>query len=205
MAIDMRQPALRLTWERDDLVLNMAPLQGHWTAEQYLLLTDQTNHLSEFYESAIEVLPMPTERHQALLEFLFLALRAFIEQRGGKVRFAPLRLQIHAATFREPDILLVRDAHDPRRQNRFWLGADLVVEIVSPDDPERDTQVKRLDYAEAGIPEYWIVDPEHETITVLSLGQDKYSEHGVFTRGMAATSALLEGFVVPVNEVLDAN
>jgi hypothetical protein len=33
----------------------------------------------------------------------------------------------------------VRDANDPRRQNQYWLGADLVVEIVSPDDPERDT------------------------------------------------------------------
>ena len=122
-----------MTGERDGFVLDLGPLQGHWTTEQYLLLTDQTNHLIEFSEGVIDGLPMPTERHQAILEYLFLAFRAFMGQRGGKVRFAPLRLLIRAGTFREPDILLVRDATDPRRQNRFWEGADLVVEIVSPD------------------------------------------------------------------------
>jgi Uma2 family endonuclease len=55
------------------------------------------------------------------------------------VLVAPLRIQVRPGKFREPDILLVRDAHDPRRQHRYWLGADLVVEIVSPDNPERDT------------------------------------------------------------------
>jgi Uma2 family endonuclease len=204
MAIDLRQPALHMTWEEDELVLSLAPLQGRWTAEQYLLLTDQTNHLIEFTEGYIEVLPMPTENHQAMLEFLFLALRAFIEQFGGKVRFAPLRVQIRAEKFREPDILLVRDASDPRRQNRYWLGADLVAEIVSPDSPERDTKEKRADYAEAGIPEYWIVNPENETVTVLSLEAEGYIEHGVFGRGDTAASALLQGFTVQVDAILDA-
>ena len=46
-----------------------------------------------------------------------------------------------------------------RNQDRFWLGADVVVEVVSPDDLGRDLVVKRADYAEAAIPEYWIVDP----------------------------------------------
>src|SRR3712207_4320996 len=158
MAIDIRQPALHMTWEEDQIVLSLAPLQGRWTAEQYLLLTDQTNRLIEFSDGYIEVLPMPTEDHQAMLEVLFLALRAFVERIGGKVRFAPLRVQVGAGKFREPDILLVLDANDPRRQNRYWQGADLVVDIVSPDNPERDTKQKRADYAEAHILEYWIVE-----------------------------------------------
>jgi Uma2 family endonuclease len=99
----------------------------------------------------------------------------------------------------------MRDANDPRRRNRFWLGADLVVEIVSPDDPERDTKVKRLDYAEAGIPEYWIVNPLDETITVLTLRGEAYVEHGVFRRGEEATSIFLAGFGLRVTDVLDAD
>ena len=205
MAIDLRQPAMHMRWEEEELVLSLAPLQGHWTAEQYLLLTDQTNRLLEFTDGYIEVLPMPTDHHQAILEFLFLALRAFIQQLGGKVRFAPLRLQIRVDKFREPDILLLRDANDPRRQNRYWRGADLVVEIVSPDHPERDTKEKRADYAEAGIPEYWIVEPEHEMITVLRLEGEAYGEHGVFRRGGTASSALLQGFAVQVDAALDAS
>jgi Uma2 family endonuclease len=205
MAVDTRQENLRLTWEKgNDLVLSLDPLQGHWTEEQYLLLSDQTSRLLEYTDGYIEVLPMPTDNHQAMLEWLFLALKAFIEQIGGKVRFAPLRVLVREGKYREPDILLVRDARDPRRQNRFWLGADLVVEVVSEDDPERDTKVKRTDYASAGIPEYWIVNPLEKTITVLVLEGETYSEHGIFGRGDQAMSKLLEGFVVSVDEVLDA-
>lgn len=195
---------LKLVQPARGLELDLMPLQGLWTEQQYLKLTDQTNHLVEFDDGSIEVLPMPTEEHQAMLEYLFFAFRTFIEQLGGKVRFAPLRLQVRAGRFREPDILLVRDAGDPRRQNRYWLGADLVVEIVSPDDPERDTVTKRADYAEAGVPEYWIVNPVEATITVLQLAEAAYTEYGVFKRGETARSALLEGLSVAVDDVLDA-
>lgn len=204
MIIDTSTADLKLVREADGLEIDLLPLQGHWTAEQYLLLTDQTNRLIEFTDGNIEVLPMPTENHQAILEFLFFTLRTFIEHLGGKVRFAPLRVRIHADKFREPDIILIRDAGDARRQNRYWLGADLVVEIVSPDNAERDTVTKRADYAEAGIPEYWIVNPVDETITVLTLAGDAYVEHGVFRRGTTARSVLLEGFAVSVDAVLDA-
>ncbi|HET9223503.1 MAG TPA: Uma2 family endonuclease, partial [Roseiflexaceae bacterium] len=107
--------------------------------------------------------------------------------------------------YREPDILLLLDASDPRYQDAYWLGADLVVEVVSPDRPERDTEEKVLDYAEAGIPEYWIVNPLDETITVLTLDGDAYAEHGIFRRGESAASALLDGLSVRVDEVFDAS
>jgi Uma2 family endonuclease len=77
------------------------------------------------------------------------------------------------------------------------------MEIVSADDLERDIVVKRADYAEGGIPEYWIVNPLDETITVLRLEGEQYVEHGVFQRGEIATSALLEGFSVDVKAVFD--
>jgi Uma2 family endonuclease len=205
MAIDVGAN-LRLIWEEgDDLILSLDPLQGHWTEEQYLLLTDQTNRLLEFSDGFIEVLPMPTEEHRNISQFLFLALLALLRRIGGKVYYAPLRLRVRPGKFREPDLLLVRDANDPRRQNRYWLGADLVVEIVSPDKPARDTKDKPPEYAAAGVPEYWIVNPLNQTITVLVLAGDTYVEHGIFQRGEQATSKLLEGFSVSVDEVLDAN
>jgi Uma2 family endonuclease len=150
------------------------------------------------------VLPMPTKRHQAIVKYLLFVLSAFLDVRGGTVFFAPLRLQIREGKFREPDLMAARDANDPRLQNAYWLGADLVVEVVSEDDPQRDTVAKRADYAEGGIPEYWIVNPLDETITVLRLEGVQYTEHGMFQRGEKATSALLEGLAVGVNEVFDA-
>lgn len=188
----------------DELVLDLLPLQGQWSEEAYLWLTDHTNRLIEFTDGYIEVLPMPTDAHQSLLAYLYQIFFAFLQARGGKVLFTPMRLRIRERKFREPDSLLVRHADDARRQNRFWLGADLVVEIVSPDKPERDRIEKRSDYAEAQIPEYWIVDPQDETITVLRLEKDIYVEHGIFGRGMLTTSALLEGLLVEVSAVFDA-
>ena len=183
--------------------IDVEPLQGLWTQAQYLRLTDHARLLIEFTDGRLEILPMPTDRHQSILQYLFLALAPFVEARGGRVHFAPLRLCIREGKFREPDLLLVRDAGDPRRQNDYWRGADLVMEVVSPDDPERDTQVKRGDYAEARIPEYWIVNPLDETITVLTLAGGEYAEHGVFRRGGQAESVSLNGFAVSVADVFD--
>jgi Uma2 family endonuclease len=201
-----RESAPPLTTQADleALLPEILPGQGCWTDEQYLWLTDGSNRLVEFTDGFLEVLPVPTDYHQTILQYLFLRFLEFVGPRGGKVHFAALRLRIRPGKFREPDLLLLLDADDPRRENRFWLGADLVLEVVSPDKPERDLVTKREDYSEAGIPEYWIVDPEAETVTVLRLQGDGHAEHGVFRRGATATSALLDGFAVPVDEVFDA-
>jgi Uma2 family endonuclease len=195
---------LRVVDADNDTVLDLQLLQGLWTQAQYLTLTDYSRRLLEFTDGYIEVLPMPTDRHQVISRYLLFKLFGFIQPLGGTVLYAPLRLRIREGQFREPDLLLVRDANDPRRQNRYWLGADLVVEVVSPDDPERDTRLKRGEYAEAQIPEYWIVNPMDETVTVLILVDEAYVEHGVFRRGDKASSALLDGFALPVDEVFDA-
>jgi Uma2 family endonuclease len=188
----------------DDLILDLYPTQGEWSEEAYLELTDRTNRLVEYTDGYLEVLPMPTDNHQSILMFLYEVFVAFLRPRGGKVLVAALRLRIRPRKYREPDLLLLRDAKDPRRQDRFWLGADLALEVVSADDPKRDRVKKRRDYAEGKIPEYWIVDPLTETITVLRLDGDAYVEHGVFGRGQQAASALLAGFAVDVSATLDA-
>lgn len=190
--------------ELDALLAELLPRQGQWSAEGYLWLTDRTNRLIEFVGGQIEVLPMPTDKHQVISKFFFLALHLFLQPRGGLVHYAPLRVQIQPGQYREPDLVALREADDPRRTDRYWLGADLVLEVVSPDDPDRDLVDKRRDYAAAGIREYWIVDPRVETVTVLRLTGDVYAEHGVFRRGARATSSLLEGFAVAVDAVFDA-
>ena len=119
--------------------------------------------------------------------------------------FAPLRVRIRAGKFREPDLVVLRDAGDPRRGNDFWTGADLVVEAVCPDDLDRDLRHKRADYAEARIPEYWIVNPIDETVTVLVLAGDRYEDHGVFRRGQQARSVCLADCSLDVTSVFNAH
>lgn len=203
MTVTAQAPLLRMVWPDEDADIDLEPLQGLWSIEQYLALTAQTNRLIEYSDGVIEALPMPTEKHQAISLFLLLSLLAFVRPRGGAVFYAPLRLEVRPGKFREPDLLLLVRGDDPRRQNEYWRGADLVVEIVSPDNPARDIEEKPLDYAEAGIPEYWIVNPLNETVTVLTLSGEAYTAIGVFQRGDHARSQLLDGFGVSVDEVFN--
>lgn len=131
------------------------------------------------------------------------AMAAVMQHIGGDVFYAPLRIEVRPGKFREPDLLLVLDKNDPRAQDEYWTGADLVIEIVGPDKPRRDTEEKPVDYAEARIPEYWIVNPLQDTVTVLILDGEEYVEHGVFQRGERATSKLFADFSLSVDEVLD--
>jgi Uma2 family endonuclease len=188
-----------------DLLEEILPPQGNWSEEEYLVLTDCRTRLVEFTDGFLEALPMPTDKHQSMLQFLFLAFNGFVQPRGGKVHFAPLRLQIRPGKFREPDLLLLLSAADSRRQNRFWLGADLALEVVSEEKPERDLVEKRGDYAEGRVPEYWIVNPQAETITVLRLRGDAYEEAGVYRRGESAASVVLAGFSVAVSAAFDTD
>ena len=186
------------------LLREVLPPQGAWSDEEYLWLTDRCKRLIEFTDGCVQELPMPTFTHQTVLLALYRLFHGHLAPRGGVVMVSALRLRIRAGKFREPDLLLLLDRSDARCRDRYWAGADLVVEVVSPDDPGRDLIEKRADYAEAGIPEYWIVDPRHETITVLALQGDAYAEHGAWGRGDDAASRLLDGFAADVASVFDS-
>jgi len=183
------------------VMLELLPKQGNWSEEEYLWFTDRAERAIEFSDGSVEVLPPPTDSHQGIVLLFARLLFSYLNPRGGVVRFSPLRLRLRDARYHEPDILALLDRDDSRHEDRYWHGADWVLEVVSPDKPERDLIEKRREYAEAGIPEYWIVNPLDETITVLMLDGQTYAEHDTFLRGQRATSALLLGFSVPVDEV----
>ena len=190
------QDAPELTWE----IAQLFPAQGHWSEEEYFLLG--TNRLIEFSHGRLEVLPTPTQSHQLLLAALFELLCSFARDKDlGVVLFAPMRVQLWPGKFRQPDIVFMAAEHADRLGEQFWCGADLVMEVICPDDPERDTVTKRREYAQAGIPEYWIVEPTNASITVLTLRGPDYALHGEFVAGEPATSVLLDGFAVDVATV----
>ncbi|OAI39254.1 hypothetical protein AYO40_01415 [Planctomycetaceae bacterium SCGC AG-212-D15] len=184
-------------------IAHLFPAQGQWDDWDYLAL--ETKRRIELTDGVIEVLPLPTESHQDIMVAFFDALRAFARPRQlGKVSVSGIRIRLRKGTFREPDVAFMFAAHAKRRHNEYWEGADLVMEVVSddPKDRDRDLKRKRRDYARARIPEYWIVDPKEATVTVLRLRGQKYIVHGKYRGGERATSALLDGFAVEVDEVL---
>jgi Uma2 family endonuclease len=181
--------------------LSLKSLQDVCSEENYLSLSDSTNRLVEFSDGRLEVLPMPTEIHQAIAGFLYHALLAFVTEHDlGKVPFPPLRIRVVAGKIRQPDVLFLAKQNLHKRHNCVWDGADLVMEVVSddPKDRVRDYEEKRVEYARGGIAEYWIVDPQTQTVIVYRLEEGQYVVHGEYRTGDAATSALLYGFGIDV-------
>ena len=189
------------TWE----IAELFPAQGQWSEGDYLALG--TNRLVEFSHGTIEVLPMPSIAHQFIVLFLYEVLKEYVKRRKlGSVLVAPAKVRLWRDKHREPDVFLLLSKSARRIHEQYVEGADLVMEVVSggSQDRDRDLIEKRQEYAQAGIPEYWIVDPETETVTVLHLEGGEYSEHGVFQPGQTATSRLLPGLSVAVDEVFEA-
>jgi Uma2 family endonuclease len=189
------------TWE----IASIYPTQGNWEESEYLALG--SNHLIEFSEGCLEVLPMPTLFHQLILRYLLYLLDAFVRasNTGGEAVCAPMPIRIWPGKYREPDILYLR--HERTRDPHAPVeGADLAMEIVSEgeENRKRDLETKRAEYARAGIAEYWIVDPQEHCITVLALEGSSYRVHGVFGNGATATSVLLPGFAASVDATFAA-
>jgi Uma2 family endonuclease len=177
------------------------PPQGQWTEQAYFDLPN--NFGIELRDGRLEFLPMPKFSHQRTSAFLFKRLDAFVGAAGlGLVMFMGLPVRLWPGRQVEPDILLMLREHADRMGEDCWDGADLVMEILSPSNRSHDLVTKRADYARGGIPEYWIIDPKEETITVLTLAGGAYATHGTFRPGERATSVLLPGFEVDVAAAL---
>lgn len=191
-------------WE---LAAIMYPPQGEWTEEDYLALEREIgNQMIELCDGCLEILPMPDLYHQLIVKMLLRALDDYVLAfKLGTVATAPLPVRLGKGKFREPDIGYF-ESHRIKNPRKPPDGVDLAIEVVSPghDNRDRDLVDKRHDYARAGVREYWIVDPEEKSITVLALSGKAFKVYGVFKSGEDAASKLLKGFKVAVRDVFAA-
>lgn len=189
----------RLDWAN----LPAGRLPGLWTEEEYLAL--DINRRIEFTDGLIEVLTLPTFVHQAIAMLLCMKLDELrIHGKRGRATFSGFKTRVRENKWREPDVLYLRPENEHLHDDRWWTHTDFAVEVVSPDDPGRDYSVKRVEYAEGGIPEYWIVDPRRRTILqlVLDPGSTEYREVGTFGPGDVVRAATLPGFQVDFGALL---
>jgi Uma2 family endonuclease len=181
------------------------PSQGRWSEEDYLAFETEHPRI-ELIDGFLEVLPLGTNRHQAALEAILLLLKAYGRPTRGVARVAGGRLRLRPGLIREPDVMYLAGDRRGHITEEFWTHADLVVDVLSPGatNEVRDRVTKRREYAEAKIPEYWIVDPEAQRITVLTLATDGYEERATLSRGEVLRAATLPGLTVDVGEIFDA-
>lgn len=126
---------------------------------------------------AVEMSPT-SDRHADISDFLITLLRVLVASTGaGVVRSSQVAMRIGRVA-RVPDLLFLKAEHAHRLTSSHVEGpADLAVEIVSPDSRDRDRKQKFREYEQAGVTEYWIVDPLRETVELYRLDeQGRYAQ-----------------------------
>ena len=171
-----------------------------FTVEDYFSLDG--NYLVEFVDGRLQVLPMPDYFHQAIVGWFYVALMHYVKpDPDSRVAFSPVRVMLDADRYREPDVAFMLAANKNRRHRAYWEGADFVLEVMSDTNRDHDWKTKRSEYANAGIPEYWIVDPDARTVTKLVLRDRAYVDDTTAREGDTLASTVLDGFSIDVGQM----
>lgn len=177
-------------------VAELWPPRGQWTEGDYFALPD-TNRFVELSERTLVMPPHPTHTHQLIVLGLAMEMRAFVQQQDlGTLQIGPLPVHLWPGKIREPDILFVAKEHSDRIGEEAYGPPDLVVEALSASTRRTDRLEKPVEYARAGVREYWIVDPDGQTVEVSVLRGGAYELLGKWGRGEEAHSEVLAGFRV---------
>lgn len=141
------------------------------------------------------VAPSPSNRHQEILGSLHLALAAFVQSRGiGRVRFAPLDVILSNHDVVQPDLLFVSTDRASIVTEANLVGApDLVVEVLSPGTQVHDRGYKQSLYARHGVREYWLINPDAETLDVLTPDGDAFVVYESFGNSGVLNTPVMDG------------
>ncbi len=169
----------------------MAVTARKMTLEEFHALPDDGKHY-ELIDGELFVTAAPGRKHFWVHKRLKDRLEEVVEATDwGVVLYAPLEVRLGGPTAVEPDLFVLRKDRLHLFEEDAVVGAPaLIVEVLSPSTRSWDLERKRLRYERAGVPEYWIADPEMKTLHVLVLRGDRYVE-------LKPTAGLLASTVVP--------
>ena len=143
------------------------------TVEEYLSLPDDMR--VELIDGTFYEMYSPTYEHQEILMSIAMELRTFVKKNNGKCKVlpAPFDIQLNKdnKTMVQPDVVVICEK-DRINKNRGYGAPDMVVEILSPSTTRKDWGIKLAKYLEAGVREYWIVDPLKRIIVVFYCEND---------------------------------
>ena len=182
------------------------------TYETWLAMPE-TKQRYEIVDGVMIMAAAPSADHQWLSGRIYRKLADFIEPRGlGVVMFAPLDLLIQRQPLRtrQPDVLYlnaertgIRGRRELREFQVLDVAPDIVIEVLSPGNSRRDIQEKLEDYRRLGVLECWLMSPEAETVEVVELSPKGAVTAKLFGANDTLTTALLEGFELPLQEIFE--
>lgn len=170
-----------------------------YTYEELVAELPETSQPCELWDGELIMSPAPSFYHQEIAFRMHRLLHDWVRQHKlGKVIGAPIDMVLSSRRVVQPDIAFIAKERLHIIQRVINGPADLVVEVISLGQRNRDRIEKRDLYEQYGIKEYWIVDPEAETVEVLCLEKGRYELAMRCTPGQTASSRLLPGFETPV-------
>lgn len=193
----------RIVTKPADSTIYHWPRQGDWTYNDYLLLPEDEWRY-EIIGGNLYMSAAPSTRHQEIILELAAIIRQLVKEKQlGKVYIAPIDVIIpELANPVQPDILFIpQDKLGIVKENFIEGVPALIIEVLSPGNPRHDRYTKYRLYAEAGVKEYWIVDPEACTADVFALRGQAYVPFGRFAPDSTIQSELLPDLRIPLPDI----
>ena len=177
-AIAEAAPAYAYSRKRDndlpvEQVAERWPNQGNYTVEDYFNLPDDIR--AELIDGRFYIMNAPSYIHQEILGQLYVQFQDCIRKHPGRCRvyFSPMNVQLDGddRTMVQPDLIVICEM-DKLKRNVLFGAPDLAVEVMSPSSRSHDAILKLDKYINAGVKEYWLVDPLFRTVTVYRIGEE---------------------------------
>lgn len=174
-----------------------------YTSDDYWNLPDGSR--AELIDGKLYAMTPPSWTHQRIVAGLTFEFEAYIRAHGGpcQVALAPVAVNLDANdhTWVEPDVVVVCDPD--KISERGCEGApDLVVEVVSPSSIRMDYFTKAARYQQAGVREYWIVDPATKQVVVYRYDGEESPQLGVYSFAEAVPVGIFDGLTVTVADLV---
>ena len=174
------------------------------TYEEFRRLPDDGKRY-ELIGGEVHLTPAPNTKHQFVVHNLDMALSPYVQKNKlGEVWEAPLDVRLTEDTALQPDLVFVASTRVEIVREEFIAGApDLVVEVLSASTAVHDRVTKLPIYAEAGVPEVWLIDSQAKTVEVLKLQGKKYFVDATLAGDQVLASNLFPGWQLLLRDLFD--
>jgi Uma2 family endonuclease len=174
------------------------------TYEEFRQLPDDGKHY-ELIHGEVHLSPSRSTKHQLILGNTSVSLGTYVRSaRLGVLFCAPLDVCLNPDTALQPDLIFISAERVGIVQENFVAGApDLAVEVLSQSTAAHDRATKLPLYAEAGVPEVWLIDPQAKTVEVLKLQGKKYLLDATLAGDQVLASNLFPGWQLPLRDLFD--
>lgn len=177
-----------------------------WTYDEMVAELPETNLPTELWNGEIIMSPAPHPDHQRIVARFYKQLDRFVEERElGEVFFSPVDVVLTRHRSVQPDVLFVSNLRRDIIQQQIKGVPDLAMEVISEGSWQRDRIQKKALYEQFGLLEYWVVDPESQSIEVFVLVSGGYQLHGKAAGAKKVGSKLLAGFEIAFSELIPQN